>query len=32
LMDAHETASPDLAHVNLMHGTKWYGKPVQNAG
>jgi nucleoside-diphosphate-sugar epimerase len=25
LMDAIETASPDLAHVNLMHGTKWYG-------
>src|SRR5205823_3605663 len=20
-----ETASPDLTHVNLMHGTKWYG-------
>jgi hypothetical protein len=18
-------ASPDLAHINLMHGTKWYG-------
>jgi len=25
LMDAIETASPNLAHVNLMHGTKWYG-------
>ena len=25
LMDAIEIASPDLAHVNLMHGTKWYG-------
>ena len=25
LMDAIEAASPDLAHVNLMHGTKWYG-------
>ncbi|MGA8694229.1 MAG: NAD-dependent epimerase/dehydratase family protein, partial [Xanthobacteraceae bacterium] len=25
LMDAIETASPDLVHVNLMHGTKWYG-------
>jgi nucleoside-diphosphate-sugar epimerase len=25
LMDAIEPASPDLAHVNLMHGTKWYG-------
>lgn len=25
LMDVVETASPDLAHVNLMHGTKWYG-------
>ncbi|MGA8695447.1 MAG: NAD-dependent epimerase/dehydratase family protein [Xanthobacteraceae bacterium] len=25
LMDAIETASPDLAHVNLIHGTKWYG-------
>src|SRR6516164_8100047 len=25
LMDAIETASPDLAHINLMHGTKWYG-------
>jgi hypothetical protein len=24
-MDAIEPASPDLAHVNLMHGTKWYG-------
>jgi len=25
LMDAIEAASPDLAHINLMHGTKWYG-------
>jgi hypothetical protein len=25
LLDAIEPASPDLAHVNLMHGTKWYG-------
>ena len=25
LMDAVEGASPDLHHVNLMHGTKWYG-------
>jgi nucleoside-diphosphate-sugar epimerase len=25
LIDAIEAASPDLAHVNLMHGTKWYG-------
>jgi hypothetical protein len=25
LMDAIETASPDLVHVNLVHGTKWYG-------
>ena len=25
LMDAVEATSPDLQHVNLMHGTKWYG-------
>jgi len=25
LMDAVEPASPGLRHVNLMHGTKWYG-------
>lgn len=25
LMDAVEPASPHLQHVNLMHGTKWYG-------
>ena len=25
LMDAIEPVSPELAHVNLMHGTKWYG-------
>lgn len=25
LMDAVEPAAPDLRHVNLMHGTKWYG-------
>ena len=25
LLDAVEPASPALAHVNLMHGTKWYG-------
>src|SRR5690606_25338283 len=25
LLDAVEPVSPDLQHVNLMHGTKWYG-------
>ncbi len=25
LMDAVEPANPGLQHVNLMHGTKWYG-------
>ena len=25
LMDAVEPANPSLEHVNLMHGTKWYG-------
>ena len=25
LLDAAEPASPDLAHIHLMHGTKWYG-------
>jgi nucleoside-diphosphate-sugar epimerase len=25
LLDAIEPVSPDLRHVNLMHGTKWYG-------
>lgn len=25
LLDAVEPASPDLAHVNLTQGTKWYG-------
>lgn len=25
LLDAVEPASPGLRHVNLMHGTKWYG-------
>jgi len=25
VMDAIEPVSPQLAHVNLMHGTKWYG-------
>ena len=25
LIDALEPASPDLVHINLMHGTKWYG-------
>ena len=25
LMEVVEAASPDLRHVNLMHGTKWYG-------
>ncbi|OAE99707.1 NAD-dependent dehydratase [Bradyrhizobium centrolobii] len=25
LMDALEPAAKDLQHVNLMHGTKWYG-------
>src|SRR5947209_7001443 len=25
LLDAVEPASPGLAHVNLMEGTKWYG-------
>jgi nucleoside-diphosphate-sugar epimerase len=25
VMDAVEPASPQLEHVNLMHGTKWYG-------
>ncbi len=25
LVDALEPASPDLAHINLVHGTKWYG-------
>ncbi len=25
LMDAVEVAAPGLQHVNLMHGTKWYG-------
>lgn len=25
LMDVIEPAAPGLAHVNLMHGTKWYG-------
>ena len=25
LLDAVEPASPDLEHINLMHGTKWYG-------
>lgn len=25
LMDAIEPANPGLRHVNLMHGTKWYG-------
>jgi nucleoside-diphosphate-sugar epimerase len=25
VMDAVEPVSPHLAHVNLMHGTKWYG-------
>jgi nucleoside-diphosphate-sugar epimerase len=25
LIDAIEPASPDLTHINLVHGTKWYG-------
>jgi hypothetical protein len=25
LMDAVEPAAEALQHVNLMHGTKWYG-------
>jgi nucleoside-diphosphate-sugar epimerase len=25
LLDAVEPASPELAHINLMQGTKWYG-------
>ena len=25
LLDAVEAGSPELRHVNLMHGTKWYG-------
>lgn len=25
LMDVIELAAPNLQHVNLMHGTKWYG-------
>ncbi|MDQ4061749.1 MAG: SDR family oxidoreductase [Pseudomonadota bacterium] len=25
LIEAVEPVSPDLAHVHLMHGTKWYG-------
>jgi nucleoside-diphosphate-sugar epimerase len=25
LVDALEPVSPDLAHINLIHGTKWYG-------
>jgi nucleoside-diphosphate-sugar epimerase len=25
LLDAVEPASPELRHINLMHGTKWYG-------
>lgn len=25
VMDAVEPVSPQLTHVNLMHGTKWYG-------
>ncbi len=25
LMEAIEPVSPDLVHINLMHGTKWYG-------
>ena len=25
VMDAIEPVSPQLTHVNLMHGTKWYG-------
>ncbi len=25
LMDAVEPANPGLEHINLMHGTKWYG-------
>lgn len=25
VMDAVESASPQFRHVNLMHGTKWYG-------
>ena len=28
LLDAIEPASPGLQHVNLMHGTKWYGSHV----
>jgi len=25
LVEALEPVSPDLAHINLVHGTKWYG-------
>ncbi|MEM1276505.1 MAG: SDR family oxidoreductase [Pseudomonadota bacterium] len=25
LMNVAEPANPDLQHINLMHGTKWYG-------
>jgi hypothetical protein len=32
LMDPIETASPDLAHVNLMHGTKWYATVLRLPG
>ena len=28
VLDAIEPVSPRLAHVNLMHGTKWYGSHV----
>ena len=28
IMDAIEPVSPALQHVNLMHGTKWYGSHV----
>lgn len=28
LLDAVEPASPDLRHVHLMHGNKWYGSHI----
>lgn len=30
LVEALEPVSPDLAHINLVHGTKWYGSHLGN--